>query len=326
MKINYVQQINIDLIEKSDIDYLICATGYEQRASYLADYFRSKRIKRKICLAFSDRKVLSRNENDYFFKKNEFDIIDISKIKTDDNIKIEDYAKKFGEIFMSEKRDKISILFDYSSMNTLMYASIIKYFKDYNSYINNLSLYFSYTQAQYPEPKQIKSLKFNHPIPIFDPIQTTEKKIALIIGLGYEENKALGLYEYFQNDKKDIYLFITGDEKSNKYYCDVKRNNENLIKIVNPNNIIYYDIENISPLLSTLDVLTNYLLKKGYRVVITPTGPKVFSLAALFINLLHEDITIYRLSDGNRGEPIQKYRDKTKNFIIIHLNMVKSDK
>lgn len=313
MKINYVRQPAS--VDYSLIDYFICSSGFETRSSYLYTKISDQLIEsQKICFFFSDRVTLSKKTNDKIYKENNF----LAFEAISENIS--DYINIFSEIFANERNTNISILIDYSSMTTNIYAAILKYFYTYSTNFQEVSLYFSYTQALFSEPQQLKPLTYNQPISIFDTIQTTEKPIALIIGLGYERDKTLGLLEYFQSDRDDVYLFLTDNSADNKFYELVKNNNANLIKLIEDQHIIRYNIRDVSYLLSTLDSLINYLIYTNYRIVIAPTGPKQFTLISLIVNLFHEEVTTYRLSHGNRSTPIDKIPDTSKDFILTQVN------
>jgi hypothetical protein len=318
MEIDFVKQANETAIKGNHFDFIFCASGYERRASNILRFLSIAQLQKsnKICFEFKDRPVHSRKFNNAEFTKNGFRFIEVS---SEDVVH---YSEIYHTLFESFRKKEIKILVDYSCMTSILYASFIKYFIDYAEHFNVVNITFSYSVAKFTKPVTRKSLYFNQPIPLFDPIQSTDQKIALIIGLGYEKDKALGLYEYFQNDKQDIYLFITGKSGEPKFFEAVTKNNKTLIDIVNPNNIIYYDLDNNAHLLSTMDSLINYLTNVNYRVVIAPIGPKVFTLSALLINLIHRNITTYRLSDGNKGQPIDKFADEAKGLIVTQLNLI----
>jgi len=312
MEIKYVSQVNFDEIDNLSFDYFICAAGYESRCKHSYELCKDKiNVKNKICFSFQDRQILSKKENDTFFKQNNFKIIAIQ------NEQIDWFVFFFQNLFDGITSEEILIFLDYSSMTSIMYGAILKYFnncdKDYG-----VQIFFSYTHAKFTAAIKSNPLFFNHPIPLFDPIQSTDQRIALLVGLGYEEDKALGLYEYFQNDSEDLYLFLT---QNNKFYNEVVKSNEHILNITNPNNIIRYDLENLSPLINTLDSLVNYLINNNYRVVLAPIGPKIFNMISLVINLYHKNITTYRLSDGNKGNPIEKIADESKYPTILHVNL-----
>lgn len=316
MKINYVRQIEFDLLSEVIFDFIICSSGFESRAtfSYQKLNFNKNQHLNKYCFSFQERKQLSKEINDKYFLEHEFKLLDI---KQNDIIYFTDI---FEELFKNHNQSSISVFFDYSCMTSILYAAILKYFKEHNLY-KEVNIYFSYTHAKFTKAIKSNPLFFNHPIPLFDPLQTTNKRVALLIGLGYEEDKALGLYEYFQNDSEDMYVFITNN---NEFYGEVIRSNSHILSITNKQNIINYDLENIPPLINTLDSLVNFLIYSDYRVVIAPIGPKVFNLIALIINLYHNEVTTYRLSDGNKGTPIDKVADSTKTPTVIQLNLSNS--
>lgn len=313
MEINFVQQVEFDSLNELEFDFIICSSGFESRATYAYLCLKDglSKFNNKICFSFQDRKEYSKAVNDLFFKENGFELISI--LSND----ISFFTEIFHERFKSSDKHTITILFDYSCMTSIIYASIMKYFKECGS-MEAVNIFFSYTHAEFTKATKSNPLFYNHPIPLFDPVQSTDKRVALLIGLGYEEDKALGLYEYFQNDGEDMYLFIT---KNIQFYAEVTKSNKHILNITNKQNIIHYDLENIPPLINTLDSLVNYLINTNYRVVIAPIGPKVFNLVSLIINLYHAELTTYRLSDGSKGIPIDKIADKEKKPTVIQLCM-----
>lgn len=310
MKINYIKQCTKEIALEIKYDLLIGASGYEKRGSYFFSHYNPI-SESKICLGFKNNKEGSREINDLIFQRNHFNIIEVNNNSTNDIIKILN-----DELSQHSGKEELRILVDFSCMSTLMYASIFKYFNDVNQY-KRVTIYFSYTQSVYSKPKNRSPLKHHSPITILNNIELTDKKIALIIGLGYDRDKALGLYEYFQNDLTDMYLFMTSD---NIFSKDVLANNLELISKLSENNIIKYDISNISYLISTLDSLVTYLLNNNFRVVISPTGPKIFALASLIIGMYHKNVSIYRSSMGDTDDIVDKEADINKEIIITEVN------
>lgn len=318
MKINFVRQVEFDSLHEIEFDFIICSSGFESRATYAYQKLSVIEIlcKNKYCFSFQENKQLSKLENDKYFLEHKFKFIDIERND------ILYFTSIFHNLFNKHRSSAIRIFFDYSCMTSILYAALMKYFKECLTH-NDVNIYFSYTHAKFTKAIKSNPLFYNHPIPLFDPLQTTDKRVALLIGLGYEEDKALGLYEYFQNDSEDMYVFITNNKE---FYGEVIKSNIHILSIINQQNIISYDLENIPPLINTLDSLVNYLINNNYRVVIAPIGPKVFNLIALIINLYHSDVTTYRLSDGNKGIPIEKFADSSKKPTIINLNLSNSKK
>jgi len=160
MNINYIKSSSLSELLKIKFDIIICSSGFEKRASFLIEKNKFE-SDMKICFGFKANKQLSRDSNDKLFINKDFKIIEV-----DNNSDLE--ITSIIENFLSVKNQskEIKILVDYSSMSTLMYSSILKYFNDTNNY-NKVTILFSYTQALFTEPINKKSLKYNNPIPIF---------------------------------------------------------------------------------------------------------------------------------------------------------------
>jgi hypothetical protein len=312
MKISYIREANLGQLLEINFDLILGASGYESRASYLF----SNNIfigENRVCFSFKNNKKHSREKNDALFASKKFEPVEI------DHNSANHLAQLFYTLISKSKgKDEIKILVDYSCMSTLMYASIFKCFYEIDLF-EKVSIYFSYTQSVYSKPSNRSQLKHHSPISLLNNIELTDKKIALIIGLGYERDKALGLYEYFQSDLSDMYLFMT---LNNKFSKDVVENNSELMAKIDKNNIIEYDLNNVPYLVSCLDSLTSYLLNNNFRVVISPTGPKLFSLAALIIGMYHNNVSIYRSSMGDIDDVNDKIADTTKDLIITEVNFV----
>lgn len=312
MKIKSLKSSSIEEISKIDFDILLGSSGYEKRSSYLYDNFELNGST-KICLGFKSNKRLSRKENDKIYENLKFKLIEVN-----DN-SIDELSLIFNDIFRSIAKSSLRVLVDYSSMSTYMYFSILKYLSDCNLF-EEAVVYFSYTPASYIKPKVLNTLKHNNPIQKVTNIDFTDNKIALIVGLGYEKDKALGMYEYFQNHYDDMYLFYTNNKE---YVSDIITNNQELISIIEKNNIIKYEIANTSYLVVTLNSLIDYLSSHEYRVVIAPTGPKVFTLISLIISFFNSKVSVYRSSEGNSENIQDKFADKNKRIIankVVFIN------
>ncbi|MDI9857968.1 hypothetical protein [Flectobacillus roseus] len=318
MKINYVKQIEFEELAHTDFDFIVCASGFEERSTYSSKILDRMKVftSYKICFSFKGRKLHSKIENDEYFRKNKFSFISVES--NDIDYYVDKFLVNISQRQKEKNKERISIFIDYSCMITIIYAGLLKCLNRLDI-INTVDVYFSYSHAKLTESKVNNPLSFNHPIPLFDHIQSTNKKVALLLGMGYEENKALGLHEYFQSTSEDIYLFII---RNNGFYEKVLTSNQHLINMVNKSNIIYYELENLNPLINTLDSMVNFLIYQDYRVVLAPIGPKIFNLIALIVNMYHREVTTYRLSDGNNGNPINKIADETKMPTIVHLNMI----
>jgi hypothetical protein len=323
MKINYAKQYNFLEILEIDFDIIICSSGFETRSTFFyQEYLKNKpwNLAVKFCFCFTDRKVFSKTINDIFFIENGFKLIEVSGITLNDTI------DRYRIIFSEIKKTRINVLVDYSSMTKVMYAALIKYLViETQHHTQDIYIYFSYTPSLFTEPLEASSNMYNQPIPLFPTVELTDKKIALLACLGYEEGKAEGLIEYLQIDNNDIYLFYTAQSKNDLFYEKIKEHNQYLIHKIPTDNQFQYELENVPQVFNLLESLGNYLISKGYRVIIAPLGPKVFSLISILLTVKYKDITILRVSDGIKGSPVDRVPDPNKSFIIIGVNFIYLD-
>jgi hypothetical protein len=318
MKIKYAQQYHFKQLREIEFDIFICSSGFETRSRHFFSKFSQEKPLKKVCFSFLDRKVLSKNENDEFFSSNEFIIYYF------DNFSLHEVIELYTKIFAEFKKETINVLIDYSSMNKIMYAGLVKYFAIAGD-AYSASIFFSYTPASYSEPALARSNLHNQPIPLFPTVELTDKKIALLAGLGYAEGKAHGLIEYLQIDNNDIYLFYTSKNTGESYFEKVKEHNNYILNKIPLQNQFQYELENVTQVFNLLESLCNYLISKSYRVIIAPLGPKVFSLISILLTLKYNDLTILRVSDGITGEPVDKLPTRDKEFIIINVNFINED-
>ena len=89
-------------------------------------------------------------------------------------------------------KETINIIVDYSCMTKSWYYTIILYLKNRNINFNYINSYFCYTPSLYIKPEDPKPNTEIGPLP-GKYIIPTDKPKALIVGLGYEENKAEGI-------------------------------------------------------------------------------------------------------------------------------------
>jgi hypothetical protein len=315
MKINYASHSSFEKATNEKFDFIICASGYEKRASYFYSRFCETYSHpcEKISLSFKDRISLSRDENDIFFKDHLFTPIVLESGNLKELIEI------YSEIFSHTNDDSIKILFDYSCMTKVMYAALLKYFDVTNDLFEEVTIYFVYTEALFSEPIDTNSNLHNQPL-LFPTVELTDKKIALIVGLGYEKGKAQGLIEHMQIENPDTYLFYTSKSNDEQFYNKIIENNSYILTKIPEKNHFQYEQGNTTYTLNLLESLCNYLLSKDYRVIIAPLGPKLFSLISILLYIKYSDLTVLRVSPGIKGVAIERLPNTQKSPNIIEVN------
>lgn len=279
----------------SVFDLSIYCSGYEPRSVFLF----SKEIlsKKNIVLgfaSFNDHKT--RKKNDKFFVKKGCEIIDSDG--NNPNI-IHQLLNNFLDGF----EGKVFKLFvDYSSMTRVWYAEVLAYFRDIEDLSFTVEVVFGYSFAKFqPPPEENYRNLFVSPIDGFSYFSVPNKPTALIIGLGYEKNKAFGLSEYFDGE---TFVFYNKDSNDERFKNSLEIINESLLEDIPEENKYIFPIYDLEFTERQLFSLCGYL-KDDYRVIVAPTGPKPFTLVSLIISLKMNEIDVWRISQGDNRKAIQ---------------------
>lgn len=314
MEINKVTQIEVEeYLKNKHKKILICASGYESRSIYFSTHY-SHLFDIKIAFGINSfKEEIGRNINDSFFISNKFRVID----------ELEGDAKKIRiEILniIKENDGVIEFFIDYSSMPRTWYAEIIRLISEIkNEY--QINFIFIYSISEYVSPNNIDSFNLHvEPLKGFTYLDSPDKPTALIIGLGYETNRPLGLKEYFDANK--VVLFITDKNSSGEYYNDVISKNSELIQIVskkNSNDIFEYPVFDQEYTCFELEQLCQ-TLSKNFRVIIAPCGPKFFTLCSLIVSKKNPEIDVWRISQGEQRIPVN--REATGEISGLKLELI----
>jgi len=303
MEFILAEQVLFDELYVVDFDLIIAVSGYEERCTYLVNKIKTGDALCRV-LAFSEKnKELSRPQNDARFSDLGFEVIDQS------GNECPQVEELLTELIDSGK-GRLNILVDYSCMTKVWYASIINYFMNSELAIDGINLYFSYSRAVYTEPKKPKPLKLAEPIGCQKPFMGSSKPVALVMGLGYEKDRAEMLSKSLEPD--NIYVFYADPTDDQRFVEKVYVNNFRLIDSLHRDQVINYPIKDLRKI---DDLLTDLCLdlRLEYRVILAPLGPKPFSLCCLLLAARYPDIEVWRVSAGKsenlydrkaQGEPL----------------------
>lgn len=298
MIIKELTQVPFEEATKNKIDIFICSSGYEERSIYVSKELADIKIDQRLVLAFNDKKnELSRPKNDNYFQEENFEFL-ICDGDLEDNI-----YSKLEILVKAINKEKIIILVDYSCMTRIWYGAILKFF-NFNSFTqSNIEILFAYSLAKYIKSSDKETYNIHiGPIRGFTSISVPQKPTALVIGLGYEKNRAIGLNEYFDGE---TFLFYSDSSKEFEYCNEVRTNNAEIISIIKKQNIYTYPMTDLSYTFSMLASLC-LDIKRDYRVILAPCGPKPFTLISLILSLSLEDIDVWRISSGKEADSIDK--------------------
>jgi hypothetical protein len=296
MNILSANQTSLPSINLDQIDLIIAASGYEQRATHIPETLRLPKKCRRFALGFNDRPALSRSSNDRTMKRLGYDLIPADGSST------YELWEMLTEAVASNK-ERLNIIVDYSSMTRIWYATIINFFRNLELYKGVVTIHFTYSLSTYSEPKKPGPNVFMGPIPGYCQLDLPNRETALVIGLGYERDRALGLAEYV--DPAVTYAIYADPALDPAFPVKVRRNNRLLLYRIGEKRTLVHpmaDLETTDALLCSLCMG----LKERYRVILAPLGPKPFSLLCLLLGSRYPYFDVWRVSAGEQDAPSQR--------------------
>lgn len=296
MDIVSLKQPEFHSIINEDIDLVICASGYETRSGHLARRLKGCNKAQLLCFAFDEnRDNCARENNDKKYKSLGYE----EKIILGHSSKVvEDIFESFLNSYES-KRCKIIV--DVSSMTRAWYGAIVRVLKN-NMTMDNVTVYFTYVPAAYYRPTPpYPPNEIVSPVRGFSGLCLPDKPVALIIGLGRDYGRAVGIKEELDPD-----LVLTFSDKPStnmQFVKDVYTANFDLLDKTPSENQFYYPLTDSTLLYQLLDSVC-VGIQRNYRVVLVSIGPKLFGLCCFLIATKYPQVSVWRISAGTKGEII----------------------
>lgn len=294
MKITRQNQLDDHEVFGAEYDLLIATSGYESRAPYISERLAGSKIGKRVVLGLNDRKVDSREINDIAFKDLEFD--EAREFTATDGAIIGNLVA--DEIYMIRKRS-IKLAIDYSSMPKTWYAGIILSLFDLRS-IQEVEVVFLYAPSEFVPPGPAGMNNVAMPLDGYCRLEAPELPSALVLGLGYEPIRAMGIRDFI--DPNETFMFYTDPAMESKFTDAVLRNNEGLLDTVGKQAAFPYPMADLD---YTSALLTNLVLglKERFRIIVAPLGPKPFCLLTLLLAKANNVCDVWRVSSGTYGVP-----------------------
>lgn len=298
-------------VKQEKFDILLCAVGFEARASFVAKT-RQGTYKKGIAFAFTERRVLNFKDNYAWFEQNGFTIVDFEA--TFDGLKVLGPA-----IEAAQSRPPgitLSILVDISSMSRPLIASVISwlsfYAEDQPIFVN-----FAYCPSAYVElGNQLWTSSYTGPVnPRFAGWTIDNKPpVVGIVGLGGERGLALGAIEYLE--AKDVWAFCPYGVDG-QYDQALSEANKELLQRIGADHIVGYSALEPFECFCQLESLT-YGCLASERPLLLPFGPKIFAVVCLLVAELYRPrVPVWRVSSEQDGDPIDRVaRGNIVNLLV----------
>lgn len=125
--------------------------------------------------------------------------------------------------------------------------------------------------------------------------------VALILGLGLEPHRGVGVVELLEPSRVFAMMGVSADNRFRERANSV---NQEMLTSENTR-VLYYDVASISHTFAALESLC-FSLQPDYRVVIAPSGPKVYALAALLVGCRRnrERPSIWRVGSQSNADAV----------------------
>ncbi|WP_417713722.1 hypothetical protein [Pseudophaeobacter arcticus] len=269
-------------------DFLVYSVGYERRSRYVASQF-SKQANKILAFVFPDCHELSFDENLKYAQEIGafpfYEHLDLRAVFSEADSELNTLKGK-------------RILVDVSSMSRTVLSVLLSQLLD-DDFFAGADIAFVYAVAKFSEPASFEYdfLDFA-PIPEFSGwTASPEKPMAMVLGLGYEADHAVGAVEYL-DPSATFCFFPKGTD--HRFVDAVKKSNEPLLDQIKPSRIINYSVLDPLHTFSLLSSIMHSLLETA-RFVLVPMGPKIFVALCLVCQRVHGDeVSVWRASGHSR--------------------------
>ncbi len=287
-----VEQPSIE--EKYDVG--IFGLGYEQRSVYVVEN-TDLIINEKIAIGYTfNTDVHSYSSNKRVFDKNGFLIAEMG---------VDGFLDQLSDVAPTDKLSRASsVIVDITAMSRSRLAQVLWYVL--SNIPSGCKLDIMYTPSEFvPPPASTTPIKKIEEIiyPLSGAIGNITLPSSLVMGLGYELNKALGVYTFLEPD--DLFLLIPKSQKE-EFEVSVCKNNCTIIESVPESSVFNYDVLDTHRTYRDTKELIISLLKST-RPIFLPLGPKILSAIGVVLGYeLRPDLPVWRASSEHTEAPEER--------------------
>jgi hypothetical protein len=281
-----------------ECDLVIVACGYESRARYFVER-RLMLGKRQVALAFGTQRELAFDRNVRVFRERGVDIVDVDEEKLSRWMRA-----SIEEAAQGVDARPVRVFIDVSSQSRSRMARILEGVVDIGRRVP-LEVFFAYALAEFDQPD-------GKPAPIRDigPVSPRfagwtldpELPTSLIVGLGYEQDRAMGAVEFLE--PAGVWALLPRSSIS-AYSSALQRANRAFLRDVKSRQQLLYSVEDPNATFALLNSLVLHLAGRT-NVILLPSGPKILALLSLLTSLLHNGVGVWRVSAGANERPIDR--------------------
>jgi hypothetical protein len=268
-----------------DHDLFICVAGYERRARYIAETL-TPRANKKICIGFDKQKVHSFHSNVEWFESNQFSL----EVVGDDG-----FSALVGTVIRAAHAGtQFSLIVDISSISRFRLGCLVNIlFSEVPDAVVRVDFVYALAAYNPPIPNAVAN---SHVGPVNSSFAgwwtEPDRAVSAVVGLGYEEDKALGAVEYLQ--AADVWAFIPTSVVQ-EYSSALQEANEILLRTIPSERQMSYRVNDPADCFKTLESLV-YGLSISRNPILLPFGPKLFALCCLLVGIAQPNVAVWRVS------------------------------
>lgn len=289
------------------IDALFYAIGYEERSGFIAS---KQGAKLRVGFEFQDFQDFSFATNRAAADARSDEVVPISDFQS---WLTTEFIQKLDDLNV-DREQSLTVGIDISSLNRVCTGGIISFLSSLDQW-PAIDLSILYAPAQFaPPPEEHEPVVDISPLPMFEGWSSEpELPLALVLGLGYEEDIAIGSVEYL--DPSGVWAFCPRG-RDDRFRAEVEKANSDIWTLVPAERRIDYDVTNPDGTFAALKDLC-FGLKGVWRVAIVPGGPKIFSALSMLVQReMGDEVSVWRAS---RHAAVSR-RDVQADQSIVSLN------
>lgn len=276
---------------KTDYGLSVFALGFESRALHLLESVRA-RSGRILALGFDHGHELA-----YAVNRESFEAVSAT---IEDSLSDREFEEMMRLYVSTLSRDVHQVVFiDVSCFSRFRIAAVVHIlFSMAESFRAGLTIDFAYSVASFEMPittRQVNTIVGPAHYAFSGWSQGGYSSTAAVLGLGYEQDQALGVVEYLQAG--EVWAF-TPNSPILEYKPEVERANELLLSELPPNRILQYEVCAPKSVIAILESVVRGL-SDNHSVVMVPFGPKIFVLCSLIVAAMRDDLAVWRVSQGD---------------------------
>jgi hypothetical protein len=246
-----------------------------------------------LACGFTEQQELHYAENLHWFCDNGF------MVEACDDAQFKEWVVQALQNLFEQSSDEYRIAVDVSSMSRLRMAYIVDTLREFQGPTIVVDFIYSIALFSPPQTAEVQNVHVGPVLKSFAGWSLNPDRPAVaILGLGYEENKALGAVEHLQVSQ--VWAFEPTSPIV-EYRDALERANQVFFQSLRRENRISYRAEQPYECFVKLESLTERCLRSS-GVVLLPFGPKIFAICALLVACVHPDAAVWRVSAGG-AEP-----------------------